>query len=343
MSAGTPCRALLAALCLLGAAPAGAQAAAMLPEVGGAPEVPAATTQRVEDAVAAVLEESGYRVLRGRRVLRRLARRLRACTAGQRCMADVAERLRVDLLVGLAVFGAEESPASPTAVAVTVVADGLSYPGRADVTDEDVAGAGVRALNRALSRAQLGPGPYLEVTGSPVGAVVELDDGQSGDLPYLFRVGAGALEVEVRLPGYETHRSEVIVPDDPTHEARLVVALTPEAVPEVEPQASDPQETEAPVAREEASPLNWVVAGGLAAASVAPFAVGFATLGGGGTCLERIGDTCVRAEVGDDALAGLWIGVGAALLTAAVVWAIVQPIRVSVTVAPTAASLRLQW
>ena len=104
---------------------------------------------------------------------------------------------------------------------------GHRYEGVAELRDGDVRDAATRALLEARSYQLLGPGPWLNVVGTPEGAEVLVDGQRVGELPYRGVVAVGKHEVVVREAGYVKHRESVDVPDQASRRIERKVALEP--------------------------------------------------------------------------------------------------------------------
>lgn len=106
-------------------------------------------------------------------------------------------------------------------------AAGHRYEGIAELRDGDVRDATTRALLEARSYQLLGPGPWLNVIGTPEGAEVLIDGQRVGTLPYRGAISVGQHELVVREAGYVKHRESVDVPDQPSRRVERKVALEP--------------------------------------------------------------------------------------------------------------------
>jgi hypothetical protein len=106
-------------------------------------------------------------------------------------------------------------------------AAGHRFEGVAELRDGDVRDATTRAMLEARSYHLLGPGPWLNLVGTPDGAEVLVDGQRVGVLPYRGTIAAGQHEVVVREAGYVKHSESVSVPDEQSRRMELKVALEP--------------------------------------------------------------------------------------------------------------------
>jgi hypothetical protein len=116
---------------------------------------------------------------------------------------------------------------SDTSTVTLQDAAGHRYEGVAELRDGDVRDATTRAMLEARSYQLLGPGPWLNVVGTPEGAEVLVDGQRVGELPYRGAIAVGQHEVVVREAGYVKHRESVDVPDQPSRRIERKVALEP--------------------------------------------------------------------------------------------------------------------
>jgi PEGA domain len=109
-------------------------------------------------------------------------------------------------------------------------AAGHRYEGFAELRDGDVRDATTRAMLEARSYQLLGPGPYLNLVGTPEGAEVLIDGERAGALPYRAAIAAGKHELVVREPGYIKHSQTIAIPEDESRRVEVKVALEPTPV-----------------------------------------------------------------------------------------------------------------
>lgn len=114
-----------------------------------------------------------------------------------------------------------------TATVTLQDAAGNRYEGVAELRDGDVRDATTRAMLEARSYQLLGPGPWLNIVGTPEGAEVLVDGQRVGELPHRGTIAAGHHDVVVREAGYVKHRQSFDVPDQKSRRIELKVALEP--------------------------------------------------------------------------------------------------------------------
>jgi len=145
-----------------------------------------------------------------------------ACGAGLIAAASAELSAWVNLRRADAAHGGND-----TATVTLQDAAGHRYEGVAELRDGDVRDATTRAMLEARSYQLLGPGPWLNVVGTPEGAEVLVDGQRVGELPYRGAIAVGQHEVVVREAGYVKHRESVDVPDQPSRRIERKVALEP--------------------------------------------------------------------------------------------------------------------
>lgn len=300
------------------AQPDAEQTLVLLPVVGGSPDIPAEIRASGQAALVRTLASSGYRVI----VVEQLSgapESLDRCETGP-CVAELRRLANADGAAALALWSDGEFPQRPTHVVVSLIdGDDNSFDTREDLTTG--LDAAIRDAVATVDGAyRVGPGPFLFVDATPEEALVRVDGGSPAPVPYRERIEPGGHRVEVSAPGYGTQVREVTIPSS--------IAATVRETFDLAEGASDGG----------GSVLNWVIAAGFVGLSV-PFLVSSVqTLARDGECTQLVGTTC-EAFVSFGTQSGIFLGIGAASLVAAAIFAIGQPIRVGVT--PTAGGAAL--
>ena len=149
----------------------------------------------------------------------------------------------------------------------------------------------------------------------------------------LYNIGVAADRLRrdaVALEAFERFLESV--PDHPRRRDVLArVEVLREAVAQGESSAPPPTQAETDVDVGTASPAatsgpdvgSLVGASALGAVGVASLIVGVVGIAGAGECLERAGDVCVEERGTAWEATGLYLGLGAAAITAAVIWIVV--------------------
>jgi hypothetical protein len=185
------------------------------------------------------------------------------------------------------------------------------------------------ALAEALERAGQTRMGFLLVRTRPSGAAVEIDGEPAGESPLRRMVSAGE------------HRVRVVREGGEPREQSVEVAAREETALEIDLEA---EQENAPIpthTRSEASPLNWIIGGALAIGGVVVLISPLQTIATEGECVDLIeGVGCVE-RVHFGVQSGILLGVGLALLAAAVIVDVVAPIRVEVAASSGSAMLRL--
>ena len=188
-----------------------------------------------------------------------------------------------------------------------------SFAASAMVQGADMKGAIQAAYGDAREKHLRGEGPWLSVSGEPVGAVVYLDGQEYGTLPFERRyVEGGTHRVEVRKDGFITQGRSLEIPARVDHEERLELKLAPLGGP-------------APVAERRIDRTwDYVLGGAVMAAGGAHLAMGIQQKLKEGDCLEQRDDgSCSRASGTEDGTREkVLLGVGAAgvALGAILIW-----------------------
>lgn len=335
---------------LLAASVARAETAAVLPTGGDAQLAEA--RERAVAAVVEALRAQGVQVVAPADAARRLPAALRGCNRTD-CADDVARSLGAEIVAGVAVW-ADEGGEAPASVAVSLITrDSVAYPGSAPVEGGAVDVAARTAVALARDKQRLGPGPWIHVRGSPVGARVAIDGTDAGVLPYRGTITPGQHELAITLAGYVADRRTIDVRMNDQEEVVVDVTLAREGgagevtADPVGPSSgasgavssSDPIDDGGP--RREPSVLNWILAGGLAAAGVT------AILARPLPTLVQDGDVVDEGPWGREVVAfgiesALMLGAGLLAIAGGAVIAIFQPFTVEAGVSSTSARLTIE-
>jgi hypothetical protein len=311
-----PNAALLFAL-LFASSPARADGAAVL-LLGGDSHFSATVTSAALAAAAGPLREGGADVMPAAEVTRRIGG---TTCAGPGCAERLRQRLRVDLLLTLALWASGADRSVPASVTVSIVsADGSVFRGVAQVQGGELRQAVAEAVGAALARQTRGPGPWLRVEGEPRGAIVAIDGTDQGVLPYEGRVGAGSRRVQVRLTGYVTDERSVTVPAAPEGPVVLEVRLA-RSGPALRPSVSRPQPRAAPPASSRTMRIDRPVLGPLLVGGMGALGIGVA-IGALLTteCRVEDADRCLLGTVADETWVLVYGAGGVVALGAALVW-----------------------
>ena len=235
---------------------------------------------------------------------------------------DLAARLEAagaQHAVALTLWRAGDGAVSGVAVSVTTP-DGARYRQGAELAaDGQLAAAVAEATAGAYARLRRGPGPWLELEGSPAGAVISVDGQAAGALPRRVKVAGGLHHLEVESPGYTPFDETITVPRNLDALKRVRVALEPLPVASVPPVGLPPSA---------ASPSAWnYVLGGLA--------VGVGVLLAIGPVRSAVDDgECGRTEAGRctgvvrfDGLEAVKLVAGAVLVVGGVAFVVVAPLE----------------
>lgn len=242
-----------------------------------------------------------------------------AAALAARTGADAA--LRVDL----------ESSDEPRVRVRLVPAEGDAVDVEELVRDGDLQAAVSVAVGRALDVAPA-PMGFLLVRSDPPGGRLEVDGDPQGTTPLRVTLAPGEHTVRlVRASGAVQESSVTIV-------AGEEATWAPEASGASAATEPEPPAPEGPrVTRSEASPFNWIIGGALAIGGVIMLISPLSTIAREGQCEEAIEDVGCVEMVRFGPQSGVLLGVGLALLIAAVVVDAVSPIRVDVEVSSTEA------
>jgi PEGA domain len=346
--------ALLCALPMLlcGPAHALAERAVLLPHSGDPQLV--ALREAAYQAVKAALVEQGIEVSAYTPKDRAAAGDARGCKQIG-CAPALLAALPAEVAVAVAVWYGKDKPQ----VNVTLVdAAGNRFPDVSPVDEEGADSASRAALVGARALQLLGPGPWVEIQGTPEGANVVIDGQAVGTLPYRAAMSSGDHRLEIRAHGFAAQEYAVQLPLDPTATTRIALALAPatnsnaKAAPSKEPPAeaamhvstapeaaTDPSLIDREPPLDEASPFNYVIggvlaAGGIALATIDPVRASARD----GECANP---DCTRVYTfGSESL--LKVIAGGVLLSAGVVMMLWRPIRVEADVTDDSAALRVR-
>jgi hypothetical protein len=175
--------------------------------------------------------------------------------------------------------------------------------------------ATAKAARGAIERLRRGPGPWLEVSGSPEGAAITVDGQAAGALPRRVKVTGGLHRVAVSSPGHETLEQTVTVPRNPDALKELDVQLR----------------TAAPAHRDRvaASPWNYVIAGAAIVAGAVLSIGPVQSAARDGECGRKESGVCTGV-VAFDGGEGLQLAAAGLLVGGGVAFAIWSPIAARV-------------
>jgi hypothetical protein len=146
----------------------------------------------------------------------------------QACGAGLISAASAELSAWVNLRRADAAHSGNDTAAVTMQdAAGQRYEGVAELRDGDVRDATTRAMLEARSYQLLGPGPWLNLVGTPEGAEVLVDGQHVGELPHRGPISPGHHDVVIREAGYVKHRESIDVPDQKSRRIELKVALEP--------------------------------------------------------------------------------------------------------------------
>jgi hypothetical protein len=149
---------------------------------------------------------------------------------GENCADNCATRLlhavKADFSASVEIRSDGSAGTGRAAVTLTDSSE-HHFAGDASVRDGDVRDATTRALLEARAYQLLGPGPWLEVQGTPEGADVLIDGSRVGKVPYRAGIAAGTHQLVVRDAGYARFAQTLEVPGDESKKLALKVALEP--------------------------------------------------------------------------------------------------------------------
>lgn len=305
-----------------------AETAAILP-AGGDERLPAAVRSRAVRALRSALRQEGVRVLSTAELERHLTdSALRRCRKTD-CGDDVASAAGADFAAGVAVWKGGDGREGVTVAVSLITPAGVAFPGTATVgRDGDLALATRTALAAARAKQRLGPGPWLHVVGTPVGARVSVDGTAVGVLPYRGAIRPGRHAIVVRLAGHRPVERTIDVPMADQAEARVEVALAEDpsgaaTLREVHPR---PVRTDAvlPAAGSRPAVHAWGPAV-LGAAGLGLLAVDAVALVRRGCSFRDASGTCRRGTRLRAEVFAAYAGAGSAALVGALLWWILAP------------------
>lgn len=313
-------RSLLAAfaLWLVPAAASAESAIVLVPEAG----VSDRDLERARSAVIESLAERGIRLVR--------APDGAECDA-EDCAAELARTSGADFVALVLAEAADDGGARVRIVLAR--ASGQAGEAVAPVRDAGFGAAAAAALDQALA---IAPDPrlgFLLIRTRPPGAAVAIDGEAAGTTPLRRSVASG--EHRVRITPEDGRAREHTVTVRPFEESVLAVDLAAD-------EGEDGSTPAGTARRSEPSPMNWLVAGGLAIGGVLALVSPLQTLATEGQCVDRIENVGCVERVHFGPVSGVLIGVGVAALIGAVVVDVAAPIRVDVTVAAERATLGIE-
>lgn len=299
------------------AAPAAAQSAIVL-----TPAAPEDTLDRLERARAGVIETLAERGVR-------LVRPGDGSPCEEvACATALAAEAAVEWVLLLRVEAAEDG--APRVRLIAASADAPPDEQVEPVGDAGAAAAASAALDALLDRAAGRQQGFLLVTTDPPGARVEIDGEVAGAGPLRRMVAPG--EHTVRMVPAEGDPVERTVEVRPLAETAVALAVAP-----VDDDARDaPSPGGGAATRTEPSPFNWMIGGGLAIAGVITLLSPLQTIAQHGECVDELENVGCVERVQFGAQSGVLLGIGVALLAAAVIVDVVAPIRVTVQVSESA-------
>jgi hypothetical protein len=187
--------------------------------------------ERVSDEIVRAIQNdlvSEHRVLAPLEVAALVKKEERVWCRGGAC----AERYReaaaavAAIVVRVARLGEGAGPATSFQVGIQP-SPGIEYTKGALLSDGPLPELAVKALREAFREYRQGPGPWLEVTGSPEGASVFVDDREVGTLPRTLAVPIGSHRVRVGARTFAP-MTKVVAFDTATDRKRLEFRLEPE-------------------------------------------------------------------------------------------------------------------
>lgn len=233
-------RAVFLATCLLLApALALAERAVVLPPRSEQP-LPADHRAQLVAALGAALTASGVET----------ERVIAEESCPQACVSGALAAAGVHHAVELTVWRAPDGAVSGVSVSILMPAGQRFSEGAQVGSPTELQAAVSRATAGAYGRLRRGPGPWLQLDGTPEGAAITVDGQAAGALPRLVRVSGGLHRVIVSHPGYEPLDETITVPRNPDALKRVELALHASV---------EPQPSIATVERR--SPWNYAIAG----------------------------------------------------------------------------------
>jgi|GEM_PF-2730334 len=302
-------------------------------------DVPAATWQEVDRAVAEALRTRGVIVLSARDAqLRMMGQPMEDCGAIE-CAPDVNRFLGTAFAVLTEVTWLRGRPTAVNVVLIGLASDHAAGGQASVARGSELEDATMTAFGIAWDRWEADRQGQLLVESTPPGAFVELDGTSVGRAPIRRLVTTGVHTVHLALEGYVSETREITI--DRHEERTLSVTLAPTEITAAQAGPGDGgSEGEAPstgvlTTVDQPHWANWVLGGGLLVASV-------------GLAIEPIYAASIagqRTPTGEfyafGAQEGILTGLSAACLIGGIVVLAVQPFRETVTIAPGLGSLRI--
>lgn len=330
---------LFIALLSRGGAAAAQETCVLLPHASA--DVPAATWERVDGAVAEALRSRNVIVLSARDAqLRMMGQPMEDCGAIE-CAPEVNRFLGTAFAVLTEVTWNRGRATAVNVVLIGLASDhaagGQEAVSRASELEEST----FTAFGVAWDRWEADRQGQLVVESTPAGAFVELDGSSVGRAPIRRLVGAGVHTIRLALEGFVSETREITID---RHEERTVtvtltradgaavVSETPAEGARAEGAATETR----PAATDQPHWANWLLGGGLLAAAV-------------GLAIEPIYAFAINGQPAPGGRfytvseqEGVLIGFSAACLIAGIVVLAVQPIRESVTLEAGLGSFRIR-
>ncbi|MEM9188803.1 MAG: PEGA domain-containing protein [Myxococcota bacterium] len=194
-------------------------------QVAGDQTVGVEITQTAYRALLDQLRASGHELLSGYETEAQLPDDQRGCRRSG-CLLPVLRSLTCDAAVVLSVWS--ENDERYTVTVAFVGAEGERFSGSGQGRVNELAEAVAVAIEHALSRQLMGPGPWLVLEGQPEGAQVLVNGEALGQLPGRFQVPAGVHALEVSAPGYRAQSHRITVAAGTDSATQLRVELRPD-------------------------------------------------------------------------------------------------------------------
>ena len=186
------------------------------------------------------------------------------------------------------------------------------FGGSAPIEGLDIRAAVRTAFDTARAKQEEGAGPWLSVSGSPVGATVYVDGAEYGRLPFEKRhVESGPHKFEVREDGYLSESRTLSIAARIDHVEVVAVTLAP--LDGNKPNAALGSGSKAGSIHR--SPWDWVLGGAIVATGAVHLASGIIQKTEAGDCAN---DACSRRYLEHPTRENLLIGLGAAGVAAGV-------------------------
>jgi len=218
--------------------------------------------------------------------------------------------------VELVLWRAPEGAISGVSVSILERTGERFSEGAQVASDGGLRDAVIRATHGAAERQRRGPGPWLEVQGSPDGAAITIDGQAAGALPRRVKVSGGLHRVVVSSGGYEPLEQTITVPRNPDALKLLEVELRV---------ARDAGDRGSPTI--ESSPWNYAIAGVAVAAGVVLGIGPIRSAAQDGECGRKRSGVCTGVVTFDGGEGAQLAGAGL-LVAGGVAFAIWSPITV---------------